>query len=114
MDNVNLKKLAEELNLAVSTVSRALRDSHEISRETKDRVKALALKLGFQPNPHASSLRQHKSKTIAVIIPEIQNNFFSQVMNGVEEVAQQKQYHVLIYITQWQGGRINDLCFQYH
>src|SRR6185295_19989988 len=90
MDNVNLKRLAEELNLAISTVSRALRDSHEISQETKDRVKALAEKLGFQPNPHASSLRQSKSKTIAVVIPEIQNNFFAQIMNGVEEVAQLK------------------------
>ena len=109
MDTVNLKKLAEELNLAVSTVSRALRDSHEISQETKDRVKALAVKLGFQPNPHASSLRQSKSKTIAVIIPEIQNNFFSQVMNGVEEVAQQKGYHVLIYLTHEDQGREIDI-----
>jgi len=109
MDNINLKKLAEELNLAVSTVSRALRDSHEISQKTKDRVKALAVKLGFQPNPHASSLRQSKSKTIAVIIPEIQNNFFSQVMNGVEEVAQQKEYHVLIYLTHEDQGREIDI-----
>lgn len=109
MDNVNLKKLAEELNLAVSTVSRALRDSHEISQETKDRVKALAVKLGFQPNPHASSLRQNKSKTIAVIVPEIQNNFFSQVLNGVEEVAQQKGYHVLIYLTHEDYDREKDI-----
>jgi LacI family transcriptional regulator len=99
MDNVTLKKLAKELNLSPSTVSRSLRDSHEISQETKDRVKALAAKLGFQPNPYASSLRRNKSKTIAVVIPEIQNNFFSQVMNGVEEVARQKGYHVLIYLT---------------
>ena len=99
MDHVNLKKLAEELNLSPSTVSRALRDSHEISQGTKDRVRALAEKLNFHPNPHASSLRQSKSKTIAVIMPEIQNNFFSQVMNGIEEVAQLKGYHVLIYLT---------------
>ena len=109
MDNVNLKKLAEELNLAVSTVSRALRDSHEISQETKDRVKALAHKLGFQPNPHASSLRQNKSRTIAVVIPEIQNNFFSQVMNGVEDVAQQKGYHVLIYLTHEDHNREKEI-----
>lgn len=109
MDNVNLKQLAKELNLSASTVSRALRDSHEISQETKDRVKALALKLGFQPNPHASSLRQSKSKTIAVIIPEIENNFFSQVMNGVEEVAQQKSYHVLIYLTHEDTTREKDI-----
>lgn len=109
MDNVNLKKLAEELNLAISTVSRALRDSHEISQETKARVKALAVKLGFQPNPHASSLRQNNSKTIAVVIPEIQNNFFSQVMNGVEEVAQQKGYHVLIYLSHEDYNREKDI-----
>ncbi|MDB5232713.1 MAG: transcriptional regulator, LacI family [Chitinophagaceae bacterium] len=99
MNNVTLKQLAEKLNLSTSTVSRALRDSHEIGQETKDRVKALAKKLKFQPNPHASSLRQHKSNTIAVLIPEIENTFFSQVINGVELVAQSKGYHVLIYLT---------------
>jgi LacI family transcriptional regulator len=99
MDNINLKKLAQELKLSASTVSRALRGSHEIGQETKDRVKALAEKLGYQPNPYASSLRKSKSKTIAVIVPEIENNFFSQVMSGVEEVAQKKEYHVLIYMT---------------
>jgi LacI family transcriptional regulator len=99
MDNVNLKKLAKELGLAVSTVSRALRDSHEISQETKERVKALAVEWGFQPNAHASSLRQNKSKTIGVIIPEIENNFFSQIINGIESIAQDKGFHVLIYLT---------------
>ncbi len=109
MENMNLKKLAKELNLSPSTVSRALRDSHEISQETKDRVKAMAIKHGFQPNPHASSLRQSKSNTIAVIVPEIQNNFFSQVLNGVEEVAQQKGYHVLIYLTHENHSREEDI-----
>ncbi len=109
MDNINLKGLAKALNLSPSTVSRALRGSHEISQKTKDRVKALAEKLGFQPNPHASSLRKSKSKTIAVIIPEIDNNFFSQVMNGVEDVAQQKQYHVLIYLTHEDYTREKDI-----
>jgi LacI family transcriptional regulator len=99
MNNVDLRHLAKELGLAVSTVSRALRDSHEISQETKDRVRALADKLGFQPNPHASSLRKSKSRTIAVIVPEIENNFFSQAINGVELIAHEKGYHVLIYLT---------------
>jgi LacI family transcriptional regulator len=109
MDTPNLKKLAKELNLAISTVSRALRDSHEISPATKERVKALAKELGFQPNPHASSLRQNKSKTIAVIIPEIENNFFSGVMNGVELVAQQKGYHVLVYLTHEDYAKERDI-----
>lgn len=109
MDVVTLKKLAKELQLSPSTVSRALRDSHEISQQTKDRVKALASKLGFQPNPHASSLRQNKSKTIAVVVPEIQNNFFSQVLEGVENVARQKAFHVLIYLTHEDQSREKDI-----
>lgn len=109
MDQVNLKKLAKELNLAVSTVSRALRDSHEISPQTKERVRELAEKLGFQPNPHASSLRQNKSKTIAVIIPEIENNFFSQVINGIESVSPTKGYHVLIYLTHEDYNKERDI-----
>ncbi|HLP36329.1 LacI family DNA-binding transcriptional regulator [Lacibacter sp.] len=109
MDKLDLKKLAKELNLSPSSVSRALRDSHEISSETKERVKALAAKWGYQPNPHASSLRQSKSKAIAVIVPEIQNNFFAQVINGVEEVAKEKGYHVLIYLTHEDNLRENEI-----
>jgi LacI family transcriptional regulator len=109
MDKLDLKKLAKELNLSPSSVSRALRDSHEIGRETKERVKALAARWGYQPNPHASSLRQSKSKTIAVIIPEVQNNFFAQVINGVEEVAKQKGYHLLIYLSHEDHHRENEI-----
>ncbi|HYE56772.1 MAG TPA: LacI family DNA-binding transcriptional regulator [Chitinophagaceae bacterium] len=99
MDAVNLKKLARQLKLSVSTVSRALRDSHEISRETKEKVLALAAELNYQPNPYASSLRRQKSRTIAVVVPEIANNFFSLAINGIGSVAQEKGYHVLIYLT---------------
>ena len=99
MGNITIKKLALELNLSTATVSRALRDSHEISFETKQKVLALAKKHNFEPNPSASNLRSHKSKTIAVIVPEIANNFFSQAINGIEEVARKLGYHVLIYQT---------------
>lgn len=99
MEQVTLKSLAKELNLAVSTVSRALSDSYEISAETKEKVHALAKKLNYHPNPYARSLRKRSSFTIAVILPEIANNFFSLVINGIEEIAQAKGYHVLIYLT---------------
>ncbi len=99
MESVNIKKLAQLLNLSIATVSKALRDSYDISKETKEKVVALAKELNYQPNPHASSLRKHKSKTIAVIIPEIANNYFTLAINGIETVAQEKGYHVLIYIT---------------
>lgn len=99
MGGVNIKKLALELNLSAATVSRALRDSHEISSETKARVLEMAKKLNYEPNPFASNLRGQKSKTIAVIVPEIANNFFSLAINGIEDVARKRDYHVLIYQT---------------
>lgn len=99
MSAVNIKTLAQELNLSISTVSRALNDSHDISPETKKKVIELAEKLNYKPNPHASSLRKHKSKTIAVVVPEIANNFFALAINGIQFVAREKGYHVLIYVT---------------
>lgn len=96
---MNLKQFAKELNLSISAVSKALRDSHEISEKTKQAVLAKAKELNYQVNPFASSLRKQKSKTIAVVIPEIDNNFFALAIKGVEMIAQEKGYHVLIYLT---------------
>jgi LacI family transcriptional regulator len=56
-------------------------------------------KLDYVPNPYASSLRKRKSKTIAVVLPEVADSFFSLAINGIEAVAQEKGYHVLIYLT---------------
>ena len=96
---MNLKELAKELNLSISSVSRALRDSKEISASTKKIVLAKAKELNYHANPFASNLRRQESKTIAVVIPEIANNFFSLAINGAESYAQKKDYHVLIYQT---------------
>jgi LacI family transcriptional regulator len=106
MNTVNLKQLAKELNLSVSTVSRALRDSWEISTPTKQRVFDLAKKMNFQPNPYASSLRKHRSRTIAVVIPEVANNFFALAIKGIETVAREKGYHVLIYLTNEEAAEV--------
>lgn len=97
MKNITLKELADQLGISVSTVSRALTDSYEINIETKKRVQELAKKLNYQPNPFASFLRKHKSRTIALVIPEISNNFFSLVIKGVETICQERDYYVLIY-----------------
>ncbi|CAL1521532.1 LacI family DNA-binding transcriptional regulator [Chitinophaga sp. MM2321] len=99
MKKVNIKALAQELELSLSTVSKALRDSHEISRETKQRVQELAARLNYTPNAYASSLRGRKSKNIAVIIPEVADSFFSIAINGIEAAVKEKGYHVLIYLT---------------
>ncbi len=119
MSGINLKKLSKELGLSISSVSKALRDSYEISAETKKRVLAMAEKLNYQPNPFARGLRKNKSTTIAVVIPEIANNFFALAIDGIQLVAQKKGYHVLTYLTHedfqneestikhLQGGRVD-------
>ena len=99
MSRVNLKDLAKALNISVSTVSKALRDSYEISEDTKKRVIEKAKELGYNPNPYAGFLRNNKSKTIAMIIPELNNNYFIQAISGAETIAQENGYHILIYAT---------------
>lgn len=99
INNVTIKMLARQLGLSVSTVSKAISDSHEISVLTKLRVNDLVQKLNYVPNPYASSLRTRNSKTIGVVIPEVADSFFAQAINGIESVAQEKGYHVLIYLS---------------
>lgn len=96
---MTLKLLAKALNLSFSTVSKALRDSHEISDKTKRRVLAKAKELNYEVNPFASGLRKQKTHTIAVVIPEVVSDFFGPVINGIESIAQEKGYHVLVYLT---------------
>ena len=76
MDHVTIKTLAKKLNLSAGTVSKALKDSHEISEATKIKVRELAEQLNYVINPYASSLRKRKSKTIAVVLPEVADSFF--------------------------------------
>jgi LacI family transcriptional regulator len=98
--NVNIKELARALNLSTSTVSRAFRDNSDISKETKARILSKAKELNYQPNHYASNLREQRSKTIAVIVPELANNFFSLAIHGIERVAREKGYHILIFATE--------------
>ena len=95
---INMVQLAKELNLAISTVSKALQDSYEISAVTKQRVNELAKKYNYRPNPIASSLRRGKSKSIAVVIPEIANNFFSLAVEAIQTFASEKGYDVFVYL----------------
>ncbi|MDQ0109364.1 LacI family transcriptional regulator [Chitinophaga terrae (ex Kim and Jung 2007)] len=99
MENVTIRMLAEKLQLSTATISKALNNSHEISEETRKRVQELAKELNYVPNPYASSLRKKSSKTIAVVIPEVADSFFAEAINGIEAVAKEKGYHVLIYLT---------------
>jgi LacI family transcriptional regulator len=94
--NVTIKDIAKELGVSPSTVSRALKDHPDISQETKNQINDLAKKLNYQPNTVALSLRQSKTNTIGVIIPEIAHFFFSAVISGIEDIAHDAGYHVII------------------
>ena len=93
---VTIKDIARELGIAPSTVSRALKDHPDISSDTKKAVKELAKKLNYHPNIIAQSLRQSRTHTIGVIIPEIVHFFFSTVISGIEDVAYDHGYNVII------------------
>lgn len=94
-----LKDIAKALGLSTSTVSRALRDTHEISPETKKLVLDYAQKINYRPNPIALSLKERRSKSIGVSLSEVANQYFAQVVNGIESIAYDRGYHVIITQT---------------
>lgn len=93
---VTIKDIAEKLNVSPSTVSRSLKDHPDISEKTRNAVKELAKLLGYKPNLIALHLKNSRTNTIGLLVPEIEHHFFSSIINGVEEVAYQNNYNVLI------------------
>ena len=96
---ITLKQLAKELKVSISTVSKALRDSPEISSETIEKVKFLANKYNYRPNKIALSLKSNRTLTIGVIIPDILNRFYSKVLNGIHDSADKHGYDVITINT---------------
>jgi LacI family transcriptional regulator len=94
-----LKQIAKELNVSVSTVSKALNDSPEISEQTKIKIKEYAKLKNYKPNVIGLNLKNRKTKTIGVIIPNILNSFFAKVFSGIEKVADEKGYNVITCIS---------------
>lgn len=94
-----LKELAKLLSLSVSTVSKALNDSHEISEQTKRRVQELALKLNYKPNRIAQQLKSNKTKTIGVVLPTVTNPFFAEVLHGIETEATKNNYDIIVCLS---------------
>src|SRR5688500_20011568 len=95
-ETITIKDIAKALGLSTSTVSRALRGGYEISEETKRIVLEYAEKINYRPNPIALSLKERRSRAIGVVVSEIANTYFSQAINGIESIAYNKGYHVII------------------
>ena len=96
---ITLKKIAKEFGVSISTVSKALKDSHEISEQTREKIKAFADYYNYKPNSLALQLRNQKTSVIGVIIPEIVHHFFSTVINGIEQYANEKGYNVMVCLS---------------
>ena len=96
---VTLKQIAKELDVSISTVSKSLRDSAEISEDTRQKVQAFAKLYNYRPNNIALSLKNRRTKTIGIIIPEIVHHFFATVINGIEQVANENGYTVIVCLS---------------
>ena len=96
---VTLKSIAKELDVSISTVSKALKDSPEISKDTKQKIKAFAKFYNYKPNNIALSLKNRKTKTLGIIIPEIVHHFFTTVIKGIEQVANDEGYNVIVCLS---------------
>ena len=91
----SLKDLARELGVSIATVSRALRNSPEIGAEMQKRVKDLAKKLNYRPNPFAQSLRKEAPKVIGVVVPNLVTHYYAAVLDGIEDEARRAGYSII-------------------
>lgn len=96
---ITLKQIATELGYSISTVSKAIRNSREISRETRDKIQAFAKYYNYRPNNIAISLKNKRTKNIGVIIPEIVHHFFTTVIEGIDYVAHARGYNVIVCLS---------------
>ncbi len=96
---ITIKDIARELGISVSTVSRALRDTYDVSQETRDKVLAKAEELNYKPNFNATGLVQNSTRKIGILIPSITNYYFSTVITGIQEMALENGFTIVLYIT---------------
>ena len=92
---ISLKDLAHELGVSIATVSRALRNSPEIGQEMQMKVKELAKRLNYRPNPFAQSLRKEGPRIIGVVVPNLVTHFYAAVLDGIEDEARRAGYSVV-------------------
>ncbi len=91
----SLKDLADKLGVSIATVSRALRNSHEVGEEMTQKVKQLAKELNYRPNPFAQSLRKEAPRVIGVIVPNLVTHYYAAVLDGIEDYASKLGYSVI-------------------
>lgn len=96
---VTIKDIARELKISVATVSRAMRNTYDVSEETRNKVLQKGRELNYRPNFNARGLVNNKSHNIAIILPVITNYYFSTVITGVQSIAYNSDYNIILYVT---------------
>jgi LacI family transcriptional regulator len=96
---VTIKDIAKRLHISVATVSRALRNTYDVSKETKEKVLSAAKELNYKPNYNAIGLANRSTHNIGVILPFITNYYFSTVITGIQEVAYSRNYNIILFVT---------------
>src|SRR5450830_1264282 len=97
--DASIKDIASEAGVAISTVSNVINNSRFVTPQTKEKVLDAIEKIGYRPNIIARALRIHSTRTVAVIVPDISSSFFSQVINGIEEIARKRNYTLILGCT---------------
>ncbi|WP_118195802.1 LacI family DNA-binding transcriptional regulator [Albibacterium indicum] len=96
---ITIKDLARILEISVSTVSRALRDTYDVNPETKEKVLALAAELNYKPNFNATGLAKGSTRNIGIITPHITNYYFATVITGIQELAFKEGFKIILFVT---------------
>lgn len=104
-----IKDIAKALNISVSTVSRALRDTYDVSAETREKVVQKATELKYKPNFNARGLSQGRTHNIGIILPSINNYYFSTVITGIQKTAYLHGYNIILYVTNDSSEREIDI-----
>lgn len=106
---ITIKDIARELDISVSTVSRALRDTYDVSIKTKSKVLQKAAELKYKPNLNARGLSQGRTHTIGIILPFITNYYFSTVITGIQKTAYLHGYNIILFVTNDSSEREIDI-----
>jgi len=97
--SLTMKKISSMTGFSVSTISKALNDKEDVGVETRNIIKDIAKKFNYRPNNYAVALRGKKSKSIAVVLPEVTIKHFSQALSFVQKRAEENSYRVFLYQT---------------
>lgn len=99
LNTITIREVAKSLDISVATVSRALRDTYDVSPATREKVLEKVRELNYKPNYSAIGLSQGKTHNIGIVLPIVTNYYFSTVITGIQEIAYNKDYNIILYLT---------------